>query len=463
MVPQAPQPWKNARDCTKPGPRAIQGPGSIFTNPAIGAYFSGGTPDAAQRTYQPDSENCLVLNVLTPGLRGHRPVMVYIHGGGFSGGSGILTALGDRFVAEVDVVLVGINHRLNMFGYTYLGDIDPKYEDSGNVGQLDLIAALQWVKKNISNFGGDAGNVTIFGESGGGAKVSTLLAMPAAKGLFRRAIIQSGSLLKVRTKEAATEDAKNWLQKLGVKSASELLTIPAEQLLKVPAAQGGMGPGPVIDGRSIPHQTWDRGAPPEAAGVDLLVGNCKDESTLFVGMSGSQLFSLDWDSLKKEVIKRGIPEEISVDLIASYRQDYPSESASDIYFRLSSDQGARRNALTQAELKLAQNSGKVYMYHFDWNTPVDGGKLRAFHTADLPLEMRLVLYPEAEELSRQLAGAWAAFARTGDPNHKGLAEWAPYSLEKRATMSFDIPTSQVIFNPAGTQLKIMRPYPGGLL
>ena len=162
----------------KAGPRAIQGPANIFMHPLIGECFSGGRSDRQALSHQEESENCLNLNVLTPGLTGRRAVLVYIHGGGFTSGSGVLAALSDRFVRENDVVLVGVNHRINMFGYTYLGAFSEKYADSGNVGQLDLVASLRWVRDNIARFGGDPGNVTIFGESGGGAKISALLATP---------------------------------------------------------------------------------------------------------------------------------------------------------------------------------------------------------------------------------------------------------------------------------------------
>ena len=204
------------RDALKAGPRAVQGQGNIFMSPQIGEYFSGGRSDREVLSAQENSENCLNLNVLTPGLTGSRAVMVYIHGGGFTTGSGVLTAFSDRFVRENDVVLVGVNHRLNMFGYLYLGAFSEKYADSGNVGQLDLVAALRWVRDNISRFGGDPSNVTIFGESGGGGKVSALLAMPGAKGLFRRAIVESGSSLRVATRDAAAQAAETALKQIGV-------------------------------------------------------------------------------------------------------------------------------------------------------------------------------------------------------------------------------------------------------
>lgn len=469
MPPTKPTPWTGVRDAVQAGPRAVQSPTDkgIFASPVLGPYFSGGRPDGPQITAQAESENCLMLNVLTPSTNGKRPVMVYIHGGGYSSGSGALTLLSDRFVAEENIVLVGINHRLNAFGYTYLANFDSRYADSGNVGQLDLIAALEWVRRNIARFGGDPSNVTIFGESGGGAKISALLAMPGAKGLFHRAIIESGSPREARTTEAAEEQTEKLLSALGLSSTqwSALQSIPPGKLFaafELSSKGGGLSGGPVVDGRSLPHQTWANGAPPEAEGVALMVGNCKDESTLFL-LSDSTLFSLDWDALLQREVASGIPETQAKAVIAQYKQDYPAETASDLYFRISSDRGGRRNAIAQAEAKVKQSGADVYMYHFSWNTPVLDGKLRAFHTAELPLAMRLVLYPQAESLSRQIAGAWAGFARTGNPNHSGLPHWEPYSIAKRATMVFDLPNPQLVYAPAKRELEMLAPYPGGLL
>jgi para-nitrobenzyl esterase len=468
LPPTEPAPWTEVRDATHAGPRAWQvsspqaGTASIFRAPVIGPYFSGGRADMPVITDEAEDENCLVLNVLTPALSGRRPVLVYIHGGGFAQGTGALTLGGDRLVAEHDVVLVGINHRLNALGYTLLASLDPKFADSGNLGQLDLVLALRWVKANIAAFGGDPSNVTVFGESGGGGKISTLLAMPSAKGLFKRAIIESGSMLAVRTREAAEADTRKLLSALNLDSnaAAALAALPARQLIDA-AARAGVSFGPVVDGRSVPHQTWQQGAPPEAAGVSLLVGTCKDESSLFA-MGDPALFTLDWSILQERVSKSGIPADKADALIAQYRATNPKDSASDIWFRLSSDRGARRNAIRQAEAKLAQ-SDAVYMYYFAWNTGLEGGKLRAFHTAELPLVMRLVLNPAAEELSKQLAGAWAAFARTGNPNHRGLPQWDRYSSSARATLVFDAGASRAVQNPAQAELALLAPYTGALL
>jgi para-nitrobenzyl esterase len=463
------------------GPRCYQGGAdqNIFTDSRIGAYFSGGRPNPAALTLEVQSENCLVLNVLTPALRGTRPVMVYLHGGGFTGGSGALTLISDRFVREQDVVLVGVNHRLNGFGYTYWGGLSERHA-VGNPGQLDLVAALEWVRDNIANFGGDPGNVTIFGESGGGGKVSTLLAMPAAKGLFRRAIVQSGSVLRAGDVDAATHKAREILSTLGLRRPEDLQAVSTQDLYRAatsggattPAARAGRGTAtttgvslgpmvPIVDGHSLPRQTWDPVAPPEAAGIPMMIGNCKDESTLF-SLQNQSLFSLDDAALRAAVVRAGVPDDKVDAILKLYRRDHPDESPSDLYFRISTDRGARWNAVRQAELKIAQGTDSVYVYYFQWNTRLLDGRLRAWHTADLPLEMRLVLHPEAEELSRQLSMAWANFARTGNPSQKGLP-WPAYNTSSRPVMMWDAKRSVVVNDPDRDERIALVDYPSGSL
>jgi para-nitrobenzyl esterase len=458
MPPSSPAKWAGVFDATQNGPRSPQGRGVLFTEPRVGAYFSGGRKDAATLSVQTDSENCLVLNVLTQGHHGRRPVMVYIHGGGFNSGSGLLTVFSDRFVREEDVVLVGVNHRLGILGYTYLGAVNDKYADSGNVGQLDLIAALEWVRNNIANFGGDPGNVTIFGESGGGAKISTLLAMPSAKGLFNRAIIESGSSLHVSDRESAAKVGKNLLEQCGLTESQvdDLQKIPLEKLL-ASAGRAAAGIGPVVDGRSIPQQTWEPAAPDVSAGISMIVGTCKDEATIF--SMDQSLFSLDEMGLRDRVLKAGIPESDADKIVALYHRDHPSETPSEIYFRMTSDRGVRSSAVGQAERRLAQGKANVYMYHFEWNTPLLGGKLRAFHTSELPLAMRLVEFPESEELSKQIAGAWASFARNGNPNHSGLSNWPAYSIKERSTMLFNVGKSEAVNDPDRDERIALQMYP----
>jgi para-nitrobenzyl esterase len=451
------------RDATITGPRCVQSPGNIFLSPIIGEYFGGGRPDRVELARQVDSEDCLNVNILTPGLTGKRAVLVYIHGGGLTSGSSALTLFSDRFVREQDVVLVGVNHRLNVFGYTYLGGLSPKYA-TGNVGQLDLVAALEWIRDNISHFGGDPGNVTIFGESGGGAKISALLAMPAAKGLFHKACVQSGSALKVATADEGTKATRQLLANLGLieSQVGQLTDIPADKLL---AAGAGAAAGAiVIDGHSLAHQTWDGKAPEESASVPMIIGNDKDESTLF-SMRDPELFSLDDGGLRSRLVKAGIPEASVSPLLSIYRRDHPADTPTDLYFRISTDRGARRNAARQAELKAAQSNATVYVYYCQWNTPLaqEGRKIKAFHTSDLPLTMRLVLFPESEQLSRQLSGAWAAFAKTGNPGQNALA-WPAYTTRQRTTMVFDGPRSKAVDDPDHDERIALAHFPtGGLL
>ncbi len=452
LPPSKPAPWPGVRDCTQTGPRCVQGPGNIFLSPTIGEYFRG-SADRAEFAPQPDSEACLVLNVLTPSPRGKRPVMVYVHGGGFVAGSAHLTLFANRFPLEQDVVLVGVNHRINVFGYLFLGDLDPQFS-TGNIGQLDLIAALQWVRANIANFGGDPSNVTIFGESGGAAKISTLLAMPAATGLFHKAILESGSLLKVATREDASVAARALLTKLGLaqNQAAKLRDVPPLDLWKaaVPSQLT-----PVIDGRTITQQTWDPEAPAASARIPLIIGCCKDETSLGA-LKDDALHSLTAAALRDRILQAKVAPDQVDPLLAAYRRENPQDSPTDCWFRFATDRDVRLKAIRQAERKLTQAQADVFMYHFAWNTPMLDGRLRAFHTAELPLAMRLVRYPAAEPLSRHLASAWAAFARRGTPNAPGLPNWPKFTLEKRATMIFDAPVSTAQDDPARDSRRILH-------
>jgi para-nitrobenzyl esterase len=447
--PAKPQPWTGIRDARQTGPRCIQPPGNLFTT-VIGEYFTGGQTAKLGLDQQHDSENCLVLNVLTPGLTGgkKRPVMVYIHGGGFRAGSGILALAADRFSRENDVVLVSVNHRLNVFGYLYLGELSDDYPDSGNAGMLDLVAALEWVRDNIAGFGGDARNVTIFGESGGGAKISALMAMPGASGLFHKAIVESGSGLRAAAKDDATRRARAVLAKLGLAPGQvrKLKDVPAAKLFE--ASGQDLAGGPVVDGRSIPHQTWDPAAPETSANVPMIIGTCKDEATWLVGNREPATFSLDETGMRERITKlTGLPDGDVKELVAIYRKARPASTPSDIFFGIASDRTTRMNAITQAERKSALGKAPAYMYYFTYDTPILDGRYKAFHTAELPLLLRLVKYPESERLSKQMAGAWAAFARHGNPNHGGIPQWPAYTTAHRATMIFGVESSQAVNDP----------------
>jgi hypothetical protein len=201
----------------------------------------------------------------------------------------------------------------------------------------------------------------------------------------------------------------------------------------------------VIDGHSIPQQTWEPSAPEISATVPMIIGNCTDETALFT-LQNTSLYSLDNAGMRDALVKGGVPEGKVASLIALYRRDYPKDSPSDLYFRIAGDRAVRNRAIAQAERKVTQGKGNVFMYHFEWNTPCGDGKIRAFHTAELPLVMRLTMYPESEQLSKQLSGAWAAFARTGNPSQNGLA-WPAYTDSTRTTMIFDASRSEARKDP----------------
>lgn len=426
LPPAPPSAWSGMRDATRLGQRASQLGGPIYADNPIAQYMAGGRAEELLALKEPMGEDCLVLNVLTPQAdnRG-RPVLVYMHGGGFTGGSGAVHTLGDRFVAEEDVVLVTVNHRLSLLGFLYLGDLDPQYA-AGNVGLLDLVAALRWVRDNIAGFGGDPHKVTIFGESGGGAKVSYMLGMPQARGLFRAAIIQSAGIVSPASRSDGADAARAALAGLSIepRQVAKLRDVPAVQLLAQDKTGGFVRP--VIDGKTLSGGPWDHGAPVTAADVPLIVGSCADEATLFLGLRDQSLFKLDWPELAPKLAAATKKDEAALTpAIAAYRETYPSESASDIFFRMASIPVLGWNARMIAEAKAVQHP-PVYLYRMEYDTGIPPG-LRAFHTCELPLANRLVWQPKAEGLSKQIAGAWAAFARTGgDPNHAGLPRWERY-------------------------------------
>jgi para-nitrobenzyl esterase len=386
-------------------------------------------------------EDCLVLNVLTPRAdKGGRPVMVYLHGGGFDSGSGAVHTLGDRFVVEEDVVLVTVNHRLSLLGYLYLGEVSARFAQ-GNVGLLDLVAALRWVRDNIAQFGGDPGKVTIFGESGGGAKVSYMLSMPQAQGLFRAAIIQSAGLTSPMGRQDGTEVAKALLQKVGINATdvAHLQNMPATELLK--QAPGGSRIMPVLDSQTVLRGPWENGPPSSASSVPIIVGTCADEATLFLGLPEPKLFSIDWPDVAPRLgtlAKK--PADTFTTAIAAYRRAYPAASATDVFFRMASISFLGWNGRSIADAKATQPP-PVYLYRMEYDTGIPPG-LRAFHTCELPLANRMVWQPKAETLSKQIAGAWAAFARTGgNPNHIGMPQWVRYQPGAAGSvMLFDLQT-----------------------
>jgi para-nitrobenzyl esterase len=462
MPPRPPAPWSGVRDALAYGDQCPQVAAAATTK-----LF------ASWRVPTGESEDCLVLNVWTPSLDDGkpRPVMVWFHGGGFSSLNGSSRAYdGVRLAKRGDVVVVTLNHRLNIFGYLHLAGLgSTKFAPGSNCGQLDLIAALEWVRDNIAGFGGDPGNVTIFGESGGGAKVCTIMAMPAAKGLFHRAAVQSGPLVKGVPPAVATETAKAVLEalKLGPDRLDELQALSTAQILdayKQVAAAGRMRTfGPVTDGASLPRDPFEPDASPLAAEIPLIIGSNKDEMTLFT--ANPALFELDWANLPAALDGPLHGGDVSA-TVAGFRQERPDASASDIYFAITTGLFLGANSTRIAERKAAQGAAPCYYYIVDWETPVDGGKWRSPHAVEIPMVFDTIGYSaamvgegsEAQAMADQLSPAWIAFARTGNPNAPGLAEWPAYDLERRQTMVFDL-ESRAVGDYRGGERKLFETLP----
>ena len=351
------------------------------------------------------------------------------------------------------MVVVGINHRLNVFGYLYLGELGgAKYADSGNVGMLDIVLALEWVRDNIAHFGGDPGNVTIFGESGGGGKVSALMAMPPAKGLFHKAVVESGSTLRVSTADEADAAARKFLAQLKIAPdrVDDLAKAPMNDMLAALRAMTGPNAirlGPVVDGRSLPRQPFDPDAPAQSANIPMLIGTNGTETTALLGIADASLFSLNEADLRTKLKSYlHVNDDAQLDtLLAAYKKSQPDATPSDIYFAVTTDRMMRMNAVTQAERKAAQGAAPAYMYIFAWRSPVLGGKLRSPHGIELAFVFDNTdktvgmngTGADLAPLAAKVSAAWAAFARTGNPNAKGLPHWPAYAPTDRATMVFN--------------------------
>lgn len=400
----------------------------------------------------PYGEDCLALNVWTPATTGKRPVMVWLHGGGFASGAGSWGWwCGDNLAAQQDVVVVSLNHRLNIFGFLSLQDHGgPEHGLATNVGMRDIIVALEWVRDNIAQFGGDPGNVTIFGQSGGSMKVTTLLAMPAARGLFHKAIAQSGPFLRAVPRARAAEIAARALKQLGISDLAALQTVSKEALLAVFKAAREGAPGvlrqfaPVVDGDSLPEHPFTPGAPPSAAGVPLMIGATSEEITSLQGFQAPEIFALSEAELPRYVADAcGVDAGGAAELIAAYRSARPGLSPAMLYAGIASDRRFGFDSIVEGERQASQ--APVYAYRLLWQTPVRGGRMGAPHNLDLPLIFGRDRAPGItgeggtahHALADALQTAWACFARNGDPSHPGLPAWPRYETATRPTMLFD--------------------------
>ncbi|MBQ8612259.1 MAG: carboxylesterase/lipase family protein [Oscillospiraceae bacterium] len=451
LPPRPAQDWEGVLDCTRNGPIAVQNGGSISGSEGLGPYFSGGRPEDFGVKEERQDEKCLVLNVLSPDVGGKKPVLVYIHGGGFASGSGSLVVGAHRFVQEQDTVLVGVNHRLNVFGYLYLEHLDAKYAGSGMAGMLDLVLALEWVRDNIAAFGGDPAQVTVMGESGGGAKINTLLAMPQAEGLFCRAVVESGSMpAGTLLPEQAAALTEKLAKRLGMEKPdpAALAAVPAQQLLAA-ASDPALSFGPVADGANLAPNPAGSFAPQGfACSIPLLVGSSEDEMAVFTPQE--KLRDITWENLAQKLADsgprrgmagvKGFTEENAPARIAVFRAaDRKGDSPAHLYLKMVSMCGMLGGgAFHQAMAWAKSGAAPVYHYAVSYDAPLpDSGNMRcAWHTADLPLQLRVVLHPESEALSRRMAAALGAFVRSGSPATQELP-WPAFEPQQRLTMVFD--------------------------
>ena len=463
--PARPQPWPGVHDTITFGPQAPQ---PIHSRNGRFAF----SPLDEENPL--NSEDCLHLNVWTSALRDgrKRPVLVYIHGGAYSSSSSNAPVYdGVNLVKRGDVVVVTLNHRLNLFGYLYLADIGGNdFADSGNAGQLDLVLALQWVRDNITEFGGDPTRVLIFGQSGGGAKCATLMSMPAAYGLFQRVVTMSGQQLTATVPEHATETAQAVLAALVLTQANiddirDPQKVPMEKL--VAAIRAGRYFGPVHDGRSLPSDPFSPAAPAISASLPMILGNTHDETRLLIGSSNPALFSLTWEELpaRLEQYRQFLDTLRTEDIIADYRKWYPAYSASDVFFAVTTAFRSWHGMVIESERRAAQN-GPTWVYNFAWKSPVDGGKWGSPHTMDIPFMFDNVEIaapmtgggPEARQLAAEMSGTLIAFARSGNPNNTAIPNWPRYTLETRPTMIWDIP-SRIENDPRGEERRLIARAP----
>ncbi|WP_232280931.1 carboxylesterase/lipase family protein [Novosphingobium nitrogenifigens] len=429
------------------------------------------------------SEDCLYLNVWTPAEPGERPlpVMVWVHGGWFLSGSGGLPLYdGARLAATERVVVVTVNHRLGPLGYLWLGDLDPRFAEAANPGQQDLVAALRWVREGIGAFGGDRANVTVFGESGGGFKTGTLMAMPSARGLFHKAILQSGSLTRVQDRDQASEVARTVMARMGIEAnrPERLREVPVSALVAadwplLAHARGGPFFQPVADGTVVTAFDWSKAPPAGAAGLPMLIGTNRDEAAAFAGMLAPPVDDAGIATMLDDAAPgRGFADPgAGLALVKAVAAARPGLSPQALLFETATLAGFRHSAMVMTQSAARAAPGNVFSYRFDWKTPCFGGAW-ALHGGEIPFVFGNLAYGaawdgkdndalrraadpvgDADRLARAMMGAWGAFARTGRPD----PAWPAYSDESRMVMLFDR-TIRASSDPDGDLRRIVADY-----
>ena len=373
--------------------------------------------------------------------------MVYFHGGAYSNGSVTDPLNNGAWLAERgDVVVVTVNHRLNALGYLYMPD---RYPDSGNAGQLDLILALQWVQRNIAAFGGDPGNVTLFGQSGGGAKIATLMAMPAAKDLFHKAITMSGQQVTACGPLNAAKRARTFLDRLG--PGVDPATASVEQLVAALAATdpimgAGLYFGPVLDMRNLYRHPFWPDAAPQSLGIPILLGNTVAESRAFYAPDSKQIAGLSFDNLATRVAP-----EMRIDahpdwVVGAFRARYPAAEPTELFHRIVTAARSWRGQIEEADARARAGRGNTYVYQLDFE--------QAKHTDDIGFAFGTTPdpTPAQQAMSETMMAAFVRFARTGKPG------WQPYDLKTRKTMIFDA-HSRVVGDPRQWERKLFARFP----
>jgi para-nitrobenzyl esterase len=465
MPPTDPVKWTGVRDALEFGLSAPQ------RDP--NAQAAGGTLGVAAQNLPHEGEDCLVLNVWTPGVNDgrKRPVLFWCHGGGFATGSGSSPDTdGTNLARRGDVVVVSINHRLNVLGFANFSEFSSDFAASGDAGMLDIVHALKWVRTNIAEFGGDPGTIMIFGQSGGGRKVETLLAMPSAKGLFHRATIESGAAVKLVDRDAAIRNADQLLAKLGIARSDfhEVQNLPVERIMAAYFAvvrdargvdQSVGGFSPTVDGKILPQHPFHPAASPVSADVPVMIGCTRTEMTLF-STNDPAAFSLDETGLRTRV--KELTGDQSESLVGLYRKLNPGATASDIYFLIASDYRYGGPTMKIAERRSGLGKGPVYVYYFTWETPVQGGRLKSPHTIEIPFAFDNVKISarltgggtEAVALADRVSDAWIAFARKGNPNTPKLPSWPAFNVKDYPVMVINN-TSKVVNDPLREQRTAM--------